>query len=296
MTTPEAIRRVREAGYKTILGVSNVSYGLPGRDAVNCAYLSMCLAAGLNISIINTASRNMTDTLAAAKVLLGGDAEEYIRRQSGAQPRPAETASADLQSLIIGGRKGEVPAAAEARLKEKTPLDIINGDIIPALDVVGERYEQGTLFLPQLMASAEAVKAAFAVVSRSLPQGTENKGKILLATVKGDVHDIGKNIVKMLLSNYGYEVIDLGRDVGPEEVVKAALETGAPLVGLSSLMTTTAQNIAVTIRALRAAGAQCKVMVGGAVVTQEFADLIGADFYTKDAMQSAKAAAQVFGG
>ena len=296
MTTPEAIRRVREAGYKTILGVSNVSYGLPGRDAVNCAYLSMCLAAGLNISIINTASRNMTDTLAAAKVLLGGDAEEYIRRQSGAQPRPAVTASADLQSLIIGGRKGEVPAAAEARLKEKTPLDIINGDIIPALDVVGERYEQGTLFLPQLMASAEAVKAAFAVVSRSLPQGTENKGKILLATVKGDVHDIGKNIVKMLLSNYGYEVIDLGRDVGPEEVVKAALETGAPLVGLSSLMTTTAQNIAVTIRALRAAGAQCKVMVGGAVVTQEFADLIGADFYTKDAMQSAKAAAQVFGG
>ena len=296
MTTPEAIRRVREAGYKTILGVSNVSYGLPGRDAVNCAYLSMCLAAGLNISIINTASRNMTDTLAAAKVLLGGDAEEYIRRQSGAQPRPAETASADLQSLIIGGRKGEVPAAAEARLKEKTPLDIINGDIIPALDVVGERYEQGTLFLPQLMASAEAVKAAFAVVSRSLPQGTENKGKILLATVKGDVHDIGKNIVKMLLSNYGYEVIDLGRDVGPEEVVKAALETGAPLVGLSSLMTTTAQNIAVTIRALRAAGAQCKVMAGGAVVTQEFADLIGADFYTKDAMQSAKAAAQVFGG
>ena len=296
MTTPEAIRRVREAGYKTILGVSNVSYGLPGRDAVNCAYLSMCLAAGLNISIINTASRNMTDTLAAAKVLLGGNAEEYIRRQSGAQPRPAETASADLQSLIIGGRKGEVPAAAEARLKEKTPLDIINGDIIPALDVVGERYEQGTLFLPQLMASAEAVKAAFAVVSRSLPQGTENKGKILLATVKGDVHDIGKNIVKMLLSNYGYEVIDLGRDVGPEEVVKAALETGAPLVGLSSLMTTTAQNIAVTIRALRAAGAQCKVMVGGAVVTQEFADLIGADFYTKDAMQSAKAAAQVFGG
>ena len=296
MTTPEAIRCVREAGYKTILGVSNVSYGLPGRDAVNCAYLSMCLAAGLNISIINTASRNMTDTLAAAKVLLGGDAEEYIRRQSGAQPRPAETASADLQSLIIGGRKGEVPAAAEARLKEKTPLDIINGDIIPALDVVGERYEQGTLFLPQLMASAEAVKAAFAVVSRSLPQGTENKGKILLATVKGDVHDIGKNIVKMLLSNYGYEVIDLGRDVGPEEVVKAALETGAPLVGLSSLMTTTAQNIAVTIRALRAAGAQCKVMAGGAVVTQEFADLIGADFYTKDAMQSAKAAAQVFGG
>ena len=192
--------------------------------------------------------------------------------------------------------RSEVPAAAEARLQEKPPLDIINGDIIPALDIVGERYEQGTLFLPQLMASAEAVKAAFAVVSRSLPQGAGNKGKILLATVKGDVHDIGKNIVKMLLSSYGYEVIDLGRDVGPEAVVEAALETGAPLVGLSSLMTTTAQNIAVTIKALRASGAACKVMVGGAVVTQEFADQIGADFYTKDAAQSAKAAAQVLGG
>ena len=298
MAGPEAIRLVREAGYKTILGVSNVSHGLPGRDAVNCAYLSMCLAAGLNVSIINTASRNMMDTLDAAKVLLGTDAgsQEYIRRHSGVEERPAETGGADLRSLIISGRKGEVPAAAEARLLEKPPLDIINGDIIPALDIVGERYEQGTLFLPQLMASAEAVKAAFEVVSRSLPQGAGNKGKILLATVKGDVHDIGKNIVKMLLSNYGYEVIDLGRDVEPEAVVRAALETGAPLVGLSSLMTTTAQNIAVTIRALRESGADCKVMVGGAVVTQEFADQIGADFYTKDAAQSAKVAAQVFGG
>ena len=145
------------------------------------------------------------------------------------------------------------------------------------------------------MASAEAVKAAFAVVRTRLPEGGGGKGTILLATVKGDVHDIGKNIVKMLLENYGYRVIDLGRDVPPEEVVRAALETKAPLVGLSSLMTTTAQNIAVTIRALREAGAPCKVMVGGAVVTKSFADQIGADFYTKDAAQSAKAAARVFG-
>ena len=140
-----------------------------------------------------------------------------------------------------------------------------------------------------------AVKAAFDVLRSRLPQGTGDKGTIILATVKGDIHDIGKNIVKMLLENYGYHIVDLGRDVGPETVVEAALRTGAPLVGLSSLMTTTAQNIAVTIRALREAGAQCKVMVGGAVVTQSFADQIGADFYTKDAAQSAKVAAQVLG-
>ena len=182
----------------------------------------------------------------------------------------------------------------EALLERETPLEIVNGRIIPALDEVGEGYERGRLFLPQLMASAEAVKAAFGVVSRRLPPGAGEKGTILLATVKGDIHDIGKNIVKMLLENYGYRVMDLGRDVEPEAVVRAALETRAPLVGLSSLMTTTAQNIAVTIRALRAAGAPCRVMVGGAVVTQEFADRIGADFYTRDAAQAARVAAQVF--
>lgn len=294
MAAPEAIRLVRNVGYKTILGVSNVSHGLPGRDAINCAYLSMCLSAGLNIPIINTGSQQMMETLAAAKVLLGEDADSqaYIRRYSAAPEKTAE--GADLRVLIISGRKGEIAAAAESALAQKQPLEVISQDIIPALDEVGERYENGTLFLPQLMASAEAVQAAFAAISAYLPQGTENKGTILLATVKGDVHDIGKNIVKMLLANYGYHVVDLGRDVEPETVVQAALETGAPLVGLSSLMTTTAQNIAVTIKALRASGALCKVMVGGAVVTQEFASQIGADFYTKDAAQSAKVAAQVF--
>ena len=172
-------------------------------------------------------------------------------------------------------------------------MEIINSRIIPALDEVGERYENGTLFLPQLMASAEAVKAAFSMLQ--LPQGAGNRGTVLLATVQGDIHDIGKNIVKMLLENYGYHVIDLGRDVAPQAVVDAALATRAPLVGLSSLMTATAPNIARTIQALRDAGAPCKVMVGGAVVTQEFADQVGADFYTKDAAQSAKVAALVFG-
>ena len=152
------------------------------------------------------------------------------------------------------------------------------------------------MFLPQLLAAAEAVKAAFSILDRYLPQGTGEKGTVILATVKGDIHDIGKNIVKMLLENYGYHVVDLGRDVAPEAVVEAAQETKAPLVGLSSLMTTTAQNMAVTIRALREAGVKCKVMVGGAVVTEAFARQIGADFYVKDAAQSAKVAAQVLGG
>ena len=302
MTAPEAIRLVRRAGYKTILGVSNVSHGLPGRDALNCAFLSACLGAGLNVPIVNTGSPRIRDVLDAARVLTGEDAgcQAFIARHQvpgGADaPRMLEPEASDdlLETLIVTGRKADVPAVTEALLDKLTPLEIINGHIIPALDTVGERYEEGTLFLPQLMASAEAVKAAFGVVRARLPEGTGEKGTILLATVKNDVHDIGKNIVRMLLENYGYRVIDLGRDVPPEAVVKAALETGAPLVGLSSLMTTTAQNIAVTIRALREAGAPCKVMVGGAVVTQAFADQIGADFYAKDAAQSAKIAARVF--
>ncbi len=297
MVTAEAIRLVKAAGYRTLLGVSNVSHGLPGRDAINCAYLTMCLAAGLNMPIVDPRSARVRDAIAAAKVLLGEDAgcAAYIARHQGArETAPAETGSAALESLIISGRKGEVPAAAEALLAEKSALDVINGHIIPALDTVGERYEAGTLFLPQLMAAAEAVKAAFAVIDSHMPAGAADKGTIILATVKNDIHDIGKNIVKMLLENYGYHVIDLGKDVPPEAVVRAALDTGAPLVGLSSLMTTTAQNIAVTIKALREAGAACKIMVGGAVVTQEFADLIGADYYTKDAAQSARVAAEVF--
>ena len=298
LTTPEAIRMVRQAGYKTVLGVSNVSYGLPGRDELNSAYLAACLAAGLNIAIINTASSRMMDTLSAMKVLTNTDkgCGAYISRfqRIGGANQPVD-GEASLEALIMMGQRSGAAAAAESLLETETPLEVINNHIIPALDTVGERYERGSLFLPQLMASAEAVKAAFDAVRARMPQGRGNKGTILLATVKNDVHDIGKNIVKMLLENYGYEVIDLGRDVPPETIVKAALETKAALVGLSSLMTTTAQNITATIQALRASGAPCKIMVGGAVVTREFAERVGADFYTKDAAQSAKVAAQVFG-
>ena len=300
MATPEAIRLVRQAGYKTILGVSNVSHGLPHRDAVNCAYLSACLAAGLNVAIVNTSSAQVMDAIDAAKLLRGEDpgCAAYIARHSAepsGQTAASSVAGAALKDLILTGKKGEVPETVESLLQNVPPLEIINGHIIPALDLVGERYEKGKLFLPQLLASAEAVKAAFTVIDRYLPQGEGKKGTVILATVKGDVHDIGKNIVKMLLENYGYQVVDLGRDVEPDTVVKAALDTGAPLVGLSSLMTTTAQNIGVTIQALRSAGASCKVMVGGAVVTEEFARQIGADYYVKDAAESARVAGLVLG-
>lgn len=297
LAAPEAIRLVKQEGYKTILGISNVSHGLPGRDVLNCTYLAACLAAGLNVPIVNTGSALVQDTLSAAKVLVGedGGCRCFIARHQllDKMPQPP-TCLADgfLETLILSGRKVEAPAAVQSLLEKETPLEIINNHIIPALDEVGERYERGVLFLPQLMASAETVKAAFSVLQ--LPSGAGNRGTILLATVQGDIHDIGKNIVKMLLENYGYHVVDLGRDVGPQAVVEAALETQAPLVGLSSLMTATAPNITRTIQALRDAGAPCKVMVGGAVVTQEFADQVGADFYTKDAAQSAKVAALVF--
>ena len=290
MAAAEAVRLVRQAGYKTVLGVSNVSHGLPGRDALNCAFLSACLAAGLNVPIVNTGSPAVQDALDGARVLMGEDpgCAAYIARHSGtrtAAPAPEDPEKL-LQSLVASGRKGEVPAAVQELLGRLPPMEIVTGLILPALDRVGEGYESGEVFLPQLMASAEAARAACDMVRASMPRGTGERGTILLATVQGDVHDIGKNIVKMLLENYGYRVLDLGRDVAPETVVAAALETRAPLVGLSSLMTTTAQNIAVTIRALREAGA---------LVTQSFADRIGADYYTRDAAQSARVAAEVFG-
>ena len=255
--------------------------------------------AGLNVAIVNTSCQQVMETVAAARVLTCEDkgAARYIAAYSG--QNSSQSAAPDdadsLVQLILSGKKLETPAATQSLLQEITPLEVINHHIVPALDEVGDRYEKGEVFLPQLMASAEAVKAAFSVLNEYLPEGAGEKGTIILATVKGDVHDIGKNIVKMLLENYGYRIVDLGRDVAPETVVEAAIREQAPLVGLSSLMTTTAQNISVTIEAIRAAGLTCKVMVGGAVVTPQFAKQIGADFYVKDAMESARCAAQVFG-
>ncbi len=296
LATVDAIRLVRENGYKTILGVSNISYGLPARDALNCTFLAACLAAGLNIAIVLTGSTRIMDTIAAARVLRGEDegCEKYLERNRSDIVRD-DAVSVKLEDLISSGRKGDVRTATLSLLEQKEPVEIINEHIIPALDGVSTAYENGTLFLPQLMASADAVKLAFEVLNERLDAGASEKGTIILATVRGDIHDIGKNIVKMLLENYGYRVIDLGRDVPDEVLVQAVRESGAKLVGLSALMTTTAQNMEPAIRALRDAKLDCSVMIGGAVVSEEFARQIGADYYAKDAAHSARIAGEIFG-
>lgn len=296
LVTVEAIRLVREKGYKTVLGVSNISYGLPARDALNCTFLSACLTAGLNIAIVVTGSPRVMDTICAARVLLGEDkgCAKYIERNRFGDVQSSEE-SAELEDLISSGRKNDVRAATLALLEHKEPIAVINEHIIPALDGVSTAYESGTLFLPQLMASAEVVKLAFEVLNEHLDASASDKGTIILATVRGDIHDIGKNIVKMLLENYGYRVIDLGKDVPEEVLVQAVKENGARLVGLSALMTTTAQNMEPAIRALREAKLDCAVMIGGAVVSEEFAHQIGADYYAKDAAHSARIAGEVFG-
>lgn len=295
LATVDAIRLVREKGYKTVLGVSNISYGLPGRDALNCAFLAVCLTAGLNIAIVVTGSSRVMDTIAAARVLLGEDmgCAGYIERNHSDAVQVGDV-SARLEDLISSGRKSDIRLATLSLLKYKEPIAVINEHIIPALDGVSAAYENGTLFLPQLMASAEAVKLAFEVLNERLGAGSSEKGTIILATVRGDIHDIGKNIVKMLLENYGYRVIDLGKDVPEEVLVQTVRESGAKLVGLSALMTTTAQNMEPAIRALREARLDCAVMIGGAVVSEEFARQIGADYYAKDAAHSARIAAEVF--
>ena len=295
LTTVDAIRLVREQGYKTVLGVSNVSYGLPGRDTLNCAFLSACLTAGLNIPIVMVGSQSVRGVIDAAKVLLGIDTAcaEYISRHASAVVFDDKKALS-LKDMIVGGRKSEVRGATEKLLRTSTPVEVINSHIIPALDEVGAAYERGELFLPQLMSCAEVVRLAFDVLKEHMGAESTDKGTVILATVRGDIHDIGKNIVKMLLENYGYRVVDLGKDVAEAVLVGAVREYNAKLVGLSALMTTTAQNMVPAIRALREAGLNCKVMIGGAVVNETFARQIGADYYAKDAAQSARIAAEVF--
>ena len=295
LVTVDAIRLVRQHGYKTVLGVSNVSYGLPSRDVLNCAFLSACLAAGLNVPIVMVGSQGVRDAICAARVLNGEDrgCVQYIDHYAGSVTG-GEQKTASLKEMIAGGRKSEVREATLQLLRDNTPLEVINGNIIPALDEVGEAYEQGKLFLPQLMTCAEVVKLAFDVLKEQMNGEVSDKGTVVLATVRGDIHDIGKNIVKMLLENYGYRVIDLGKDVAEAVLVNAVREYDAKLVGLSALMTTTAQNMEPAIRALREAELDCKIMIGGAVVNETFARQVGADYYAKDAAQSARIAGEVF--
>lgn len=282
---------------KTVLGVSNVSFGLPNRENVNSVFLAMALEAGLDLPILNPLSERYMQTVSAYRVLKNIDkgSEKYIEKYSAVKAEVVKKeTNEDIVSIIVKGRKNLAAEAVKNMLKEYSVFDIINKFFIPALDKVGERFEKGEIFLPQLINSAEAVGAGFDVLKKQTGEQAPAGEKIIIATVKGDIHDIGKNIVKMLLENYGYNVIDLGRDVEPEVVLKSVRKEKAKLVGLSALMTTTVKYMAETIELLRREKADCKIMVGGAVLNPEYAKMVGADFYAKDAAESAKIAAKVF--
>ncbi len=302
----KALQEVRERlGVCTSLGVSNISFGLPDRPTINAGFYTMALSYGLSAAIINPLNVDMMKAYHAALALLGYDenCQDYIASctQEEEQEKAAGTGQSEitLKEAIEKGLKEEAHHAAYEMVKVKDPLTIINEDMIPALDEVGKGFEQKTVFLPQLLMSADAAKLAFAVLRDALEktgeQG-EKKEKVILATVKGDIHDIGKNIVKVLLENYSFDVLDLGKDVDPEVIVNTAIEQEVELVGLSALMTTTVGSMEETIRLLREEKPDCKVMVGGAVLNQDYADMIGADFYGKDAMQSVHYAQKVLKG
>lgn len=298
--TLEAMKQVKEKfSVKTTLGVSNISFGLPDREAVNTAFLTLALENGLDLPIMNPNSQMMTNAVRAYRVLksIDKDAREYILALSGEKSAPKAEAQLTLSEAVEKGLKNRAAEITEKELKENDAQTVINEMLIPALDKVGEGFESGRLFLPQLIRAADAAGACFEVIKAEMKAGfsaEESKGKIIIATVKGDVHDIGKNIVKTVLENYGYRVIDLGKDVPPEKIVEAQRLHNAKLVGLSALMTTTLPAMEETIKALREAEADCLIMVGGAVLTPEYAEKIGADFYAKDAKMSADIAARVF--
>ena len=312
--TLETLRRLRdEVKVNTVLGVSNISFGLPSRPVINSAFYTMAMMNGLSAGIINPSSEDMMKAWYAYHALMDFDpnCERYISRYSNAPAgvpagkpgTPAHgpggnTPGMHLAAAIEKGLRDDAHSITLQLTEEKAPLDIINEELIPALNRVGDGFEKGTVFLPQLLMSAEAAKSAFAVLKEKMDKSgevQEKKGTIVIATVKGDIHDIGKNIVKVLLENYSFDVIDLGKDVPPEKIVDTVLEKKAPLAGLSALMTTTVVSMEETIRQLREKAPECRVMVGGAVLNQEYADMIGADFYGKDAMQSVHYAQKVVG-
>ena len=357
VVTLETLRRVRDELHgHTILGVSNISFGLPRRALINSHFLTMALQSGLSAAIMNPGNEEMMESYRAYLALAGLDPQcmGFIGAYAGTQDRvsaaraagapggttgaadeaagsaaaggtgagaggaayggtgaastdrtgggagrasAASSAAMGLTESVVRGMAQSAAEAARKALAHTAALDLIGGELIPALDQVGKGFEKGTVFLPQLLMSAEAAKAAFEVVKESLQgQSQEVKGRIILATVKGDIHDIGKNIVKVMLENYGYDVIDLGKDVAPEVIVEAAIRENIALVGLSALMTTTVVSMEETIRLLHEKKPDTKVVVGGAVMTQEYADAIHADCYAKDAMATVHFAEEVFGG
>lgn len=301
--TLRAVQMVKERlGVKTVLGVSNISFGLPSREYLNTNFLSLAMAHGLDLPIMNPNTESMMAAVASYKVLynVDRDAKDYLARYSGRKTVPVTTqeTALSLYDAVLQGMKVQAAQAARTELATHEPEELVNTVLIPALDRVGTDFEQGTLFLPQLLQAAGAAQAAFDVVKDAIAatgQKSVGKGKIVLATVRGDIHDIGKNIVKTLLENYGYDVIDLGRDVPVETVVRTVAEQDVHLVGLSALMTTTLHSMAETISALHEANLPCRVMVGGAVLTPGYAQQIGADYYAKDAKQSVDIARQVLG-
>ena len=326
LATVQALHTCKtELGVRTILGVSNISFGLPCRPYLNTTFLTMAMYAGLDLAIMNPSSEEMMAAVYAYNVLTNRDKQSgrYIARYADQVPASAALAKAmqdkaasgvpaaaeaagpavsgpyaPLMKAVEQGLKGEAAACTKALLAEKEPLELVDEALIPALDIVGIKYEKGKLFLPQLLQAASAAQSAFDEIKTAIAQrggAGASKGRIVLATVKGDVHDIGKNIVKVILENYGFEVIDLGRDVPVEAVVETVREKDVHLVGLSALMTTTLKSMEETIAALHAAKLDCKVMVGGAVLTPEYAEKIGADWYAKDAKQSADIAKEFFG-
>lgn len=307
--TLEALRRIHdELGCHTSLGVSNVSFGLPSRDVVNGAFFALALSRGLSAAIMNPYSQEMMKTYYAYCALAGFDANcaKYIAAADGfsvaasAAPTAKTAAGRDeydgLQRAIVKGLREKAGELTDELLKSAAPLDVVNNEIIPALNAVGKGFEEKTVYLPQLLMSAEAAQSAFSRIKARMADADRqraDKGPFVLATVHGDIHDIGKNIVKLLLENYGFNVIDLGKDVPAEAITAAVVESRAPLVGLSALMTTTVPAMEESIRSLRRHAPWCRIVVGGAVLTQEYADRIGADKYAKDAMETVRYAEQI---
>ncbi len=302
--TLDAVRALRERGHHTVLGVSNISFGLPSRDTVSSAFLGAALRSGLSSAIINPESEAMRGALYAHNLLFGADrgGRKYasLMGSSGASaPKTdmkSEKSALTLADAIAKGRKSDASRIATELAAAIAPLDIISNHIVPGLSRLGEEYDQNRIFLPQLLAGSEAATAAFAVVNSLLPAAdAASKGTVVVATVKGDVHDIGKNIARALLENYGYEVCDLGRDVPPEAVLDAVKHTGARLVGLSALMTTTVPAMRDTVALIKEHAPDCRGMVGGAVLTESLAQSLGADYFVPDATSDVRAADEVYG-
>ncbi len=306
-------------GVPTVLGVSNISFGLPNRRLINRTFLTMALAAGLDTPILKVGDPEMMNTISAYKALAGIDVgcidyvaahkddkqkievvqeekQDAVQPQSENQPEPTDDDHLDLKQMVVDGLKEEIVPAVKKKLETCSPMDIVNGDLIPGLDEIGDLFETGDVFLPNLIFSAETVQNAFEILKQHM--GTESsvqKDKVILATVKGDVHDIGKNILKTVMENYGYEIIDLGKDVDPEVIVETAVKNNVKLVGLSALMTTTVKNMETTIQMIKAADPSIQVMVGGAVMNSEYAEKIHADYYGSDAKSGVAIAEKVFG-